>query len=54
VESIDISLSLALSSKLLGQFFVDRSAMSHGQEAEDSSLVVDCIDDANAANAIFA
>jgi len=45
--------SSGLSAKPLGQLLIHRLAVSHGHEADDSSLVIDCVDDAKTANAIL-
>ena len=52
-ESTNDCLLLSLSENSLGQRLIHRSPVSYGHEANDSSLVIDRIDDAKAANAIL-
>jgi hypothetical protein len=46
-----LASSLVLLSKPGSEFFIDMSAMADRYEANDVCLVVDCVDDLEAANA---
>ena len=42
-----------LATKLVGQLFIHISTVANGHQADDSSFLLNGIDDAKAANAIF-
>jgi hypothetical protein len=52
-ESTGVVLFPGLASKSVGQLFIRISTVADGHQADDSSFLLNGIDDAKAANAIF-
>jgi hypothetical protein len=53
-EEVNARIAILMAfGKPIRQRFIHRSAVTHGHEADDSSLVIDCVDDTKAVNAIF-
>ena len=52
-ESTGVVLFPDLASKPVGQLFIHISTVANGHQADDSSFLLNGIDDAKAANAIF-
>ena len=52
-ESRHESLFLGPSAKPIRQLFIHRSTVTHGHQANDSSLLINGVDDPKAANTVF-